>query len=160
MLPISNKQIYKSAIINASTETLWAQWTTQEGLKSFFGKDNKVELRIGGPYEIYFLMENPEGLRESEGCQILSYIPKRMLSFSWNAPPEFKDIRNSAHYTWVVIYFHPIGNAQTELTLTHLGWPDVGEPNDKDWNEVYVYFNNAWAIVLQWLANSHKTNTL
>lgn len=41
---ISNKMITKSAVLNASLAVVWEKWTTHEGLLSFFGKDNKIEL--------------------------------------------------------------------------------------------------------------------
>jgi uncharacterized protein YndB with AHSA1/START domain len=90
---ISDKQIKKTRAINEPVEKLWRRWTTHEGLKTFFGADNKIELMPGGAFEIYFLINNPVGLRGSEGCKVLSYLPYQMLSFSWNAPPQNKEIR-------------------------------------------------------------------
>ncbi|MCZ2101411.1 MAG: hypothetical protein LC107_07740 [Chitinophagales bacterium] len=39
------------------------------------------------------------------------FLPKQMLAFSWNAPPLFAAVRESAYETWVVVdfeeYNHP-----------------------------------------------------
>jgi uncharacterized protein YndB with AHSA1/START domain len=148
---ITDKKIAKGIKITISAEEAFGLWTTHEGLLTFFGKDNKIELRPGGAFEIYFLMENPYGSRGSEGCKILSYLPGKMLSFSWNAPPSFPQIRKSSYKTWVVIEFNGISTNETELVLTHLGWPD-----DPAWNPVYDYFDRAWALVLEWFENSLK----
>lgn len=146
---IYDKKIVKKVTVPLSADKAWDKWTTHDGLLSFFGEDNKVELYPGGSYEIYMLMDNPYGLRGSEGCSILSLLPGRMLSFSWNAPPSFPEIRNSSYKTWVVIEFTETDSQNTEITLTHMGWPD-----DISWQPVFEYFNKAWGAVLDWLVKS------
>lgn len=146
---INNKNIYKTATVNCSTKDAWKKWSTHDGLKTFFGADNKIELQIGGAFEIYFLMDNPYGLRGSETCKIISYLPEKMLSFSWNAPPNFEYVRNHEHKTHVVILFHAIDGEHTKIEINHLGWID-----DEQFDKVYDYFNNAWQIVI---ANFEKS---
>lgn len=149
-MKMSEKQIVKLKSVNQSLDTIWWQWTTHEGLKTFFGNDNKIELFPGGAFEIYFLPDAPIGQKGSEGCKILSFLPKKYFSFSWNAPPKFDEVRNSLYKTWVVVEFMPISENQTLVKLTHLGWPD-----DEKWMPVFNYFDNAWDIVLN---NLEKTN--
>ena len=38
-------------------------------------------------YELHFLEDAPEGRRGSESCRVLAFVPERLLSFTWNAPP-------------------------------------------------------------------------
>lgn len=151
MKQINDKIIIKTKTVNCPIDTVWWKWTTHEGLLTFFGPDNKIKLKLGGAYEIYFLLDNPKGLQGGEGCKIISYLPKKMLSFTWNAPPEHPEIRNHNHKTWVVINFNSISGKQTEVELNHLGWLD-GEK----WDEVYNYFDSAWDTVLKWLEESCK----
>lgn len=141
--------LHKSRLINATTDKVWQKWTTSEGLKSFIGVDNLVELVPGGPFEIYFLMDNPPGSRGGEGNQVLSFLPEKMLSFTWNAPPSIPEIRNHPHKTWVVVQLEGLATDQTQVTLDHLGWLD----GDK-WGEAYAYFERAWDIVLDALEQS------
>lgn len=143
-MELTDKKIRKTITIHASAEEAWKSWTTHDGLKQFFGMENDVELRIGGKFEIYFLMDNPVGLRGSEGCRVLSYLPYEMLSFSWNAPPTYKEVRESEYKAWVVVTFREIAGHETEVTINHLGWPDR-----KDWNEVFEYFDSAWDQVFR-----------
>ena len=82
-------------------------------------------------------------MRGSEGCRILSFLPKQMLSFSWNAPPEYKEVRESGYHTWVVVNLKAVSGSETEITLTHLGWP-----TDKKWEPVFDYFDKAWTTVI------------
>jgi uncharacterized protein YndB with AHSA1/START domain len=145
-----DKNLEKETIVPLSAAQVWEKWTTKEGLKSFFGEDNFIELRLNGPFEIYFLMDNPYGLRGSEGCRILSYLPEKMLSFTWNAPPQFEEIREEKeHTTWVVIQFVLIDKKHTKVELNHFGWPGT-----KKWEAVYQYFDSAWDKVLDSLENS------
>lgn len=136
--------IIKTAIVNCRVTEAWQKWTTHEGVLTFFGADNKVELRLGGAFEIYFMMDSPQGLRGSEGCKIISYLPEKMLSFTWNAPPHFEFVRNHEHKTWVVVNFDRINENQTKVSLHHLGWLKGGE-----WDEVYDYFEKAWGFVME-----------
>lgn len=148
-MKISEKQIVKAQIINRPLSKIWWQWTTSEGLKTFFAEDNKMELRILGPFEIYFLTENSYGLKGSEGCKIISYVPERQLVFTWNAPPQYPDIRNSDYQTWVLVDFEECSANETKVTITHAGWPE-----DDNWQPVFDYFDKAWQIVLTSLVNS------
>lgn len=145
----NDRIIEKTVTVNSSTDTVWWKWTTHEGLLTFFGADNKVNLEIGGEYEIYFLLDNPIGERGGEGNKVLSYIPKKMLSFTWNAPPQYPEIRNHKHKTWVVVEFNPISKDKTQVKISHLGWL-TGEK----WDTVYNYFDEAWGTVLDWLEES------
>jgi uncharacterized protein YndB with AHSA1/START domain len=143
-MKVSDKAIVKVTVANCSLDTAWWKWTTHEGLLTFFGSDNKIELTEGGCFEIYFLMDNPAGFRGSEGCKILAYTPKEMFSFTWNAPPEFKEVRESSYFTAVIVNFRTVTVKQTEILLRHIGWPE-----DKKWNPVFKYFDNAWDTVLK-----------
>ena len=71
----SNKILRKEMTIPATLEEVWDAWTTTEGVKTFFSSEAKVELAIGGPFEIYFLLDAAYGSKGSEGCRVLSYLP-------------------------------------------------------------------------------------
>lgn len=140
------RMIYKEAAIAASLRDVWDAWTTRRGVQSFFAPDARVDLAVGGPYEILFDPDAPAGSRGSEGCKVLSFLPDRMLSFDWNAPPQYPRIRNER--TWVVVQLTPGPVGSTRVELTHLGWRE-----GDDWNQVFHYFQRAWDIVLGRLAH-------
>ena len=135
--------IIKERTINKSPEYIYQLWTTSDGLNNFFSVENDIEIIPNGKYEIYFTKESPIGLRGSEGCKVLSFIPNRMFSFTWNTPPSLLDLRNSGYYTWVVITFDEIEVNKTLVKLYNLGYP-----LDKKWNRGYQYFEKAWDIVM------------
>jgi len=148
---MSKQIIEKEIIIEASLEEVWDRWTTEKGIRTFFAQDCEVELQLDGKYEMYFLKDAEPGQRGSEGCKILSFIPYEMFSFSWNAPPQFPDIRNGDIQTYVVLNFEKIEPHKTKVHLRHLGWQE-----GKAWDEVFAYFDNAWSKVLTWLAESFE----
>ena len=148
---IVDKKIYKEVLVETNREAVWERWTTKEGIQSFFAPNCKVELRLGGPFEMYFIADAEPGGQGSEGCKFLSYLPNEMLSFTWNAPPNFPEIRNSDQYTWVILQFEKMTATSTKVKLSHLGWR-TGE----QWQDVYDYFDAAWERVLENLIRSFK----
>lgn len=135
-----------SSTVNAPRSDVYKQFTTSEGWKKFMGGETAIDLRIGGPWEIYF---NPETKIGSNGCQVLSYVPNEMVSFSWNTPPKFAEER--AKRTWVVVTFTDAGEGKTAVRLRHLGFTPEGK-----WPEIKAYFTNAWPNVLKALSDSFQ----
>ncbi len=133
--------IVKKVRVQGPLSEVWTCWTTNEGVRTFFAPDSNVELKIGGPYEIFFLPDAPEGQKGSDGMRVLSFLPERMLSFEWNNPPSLPEVRGER--TWVVVCFEPKGANTTEVTIAHLGWEE-GE----QWQKAFEYFVRAWDVVL------------
>lgn len=135
------RSFVKEATIKVPVEVLYTAWTDRAVVPKAYDPSRpeikaNIELAIGGPYEWLW-----DGVTGSNGCQILSYIPNRMVSFSWNAPPNQPESR--ALRTWVVVEFAPTGTGATHLTLTHLGFGTAPH-----WDETFEYFSNAWPYVL------------
>jgi len=148
-----DRVIVESRVVEAGVAEAWDRWTTKEGLESFFGEECRIELRPGGPFEIFFSTEAPEGRRGSEGCTVLSYLPERILSFSWNAPPSFPEVREGDRHTIVVVEFTPLGRERTSVTIRHHGWPDEATTTGQ-WDGVFEYFTEAWPYVMDAYAAS------
>ncbi len=140
-IPVSGgRKIVKDTVVAAPVAEVYRLWTTKEGLEEFFAAQAKVQLTVGGPYEILFSLDAPVGERGSEGCRVLSYLENKFVSFTWNAPPKFGEMRKK--HTYVVVEFEPIDAGQTRVRLTHQGWGEGPK-----WDEVYNYFDNAWGYV-------------
>lgn len=150
---VSERAIEVEAWVPALPERAWALWTSSEGLAEWWLPRTRVELRPGGFYELYFMDDAPSGSQGSEGCRVLSFLPGRMLSFSWNAPPHLD--RTRSRRTWVVVDFLP-ERGGTRLRLTHLGWPASEWETEPQWAETFAYFERAWAMVRD-LFVSHLT---
>jgi uncharacterized protein YndB with AHSA1/START domain/predicted enzyme related to lactoylglutathione lyase len=141
---VSSRVIVKEARVRATPEDAWSRWTSSEGMARWWAKDTRIELRPGGFFELYFLAEATRGSKGSEGCRVLSYLPGRMLSFTWNAPPHLPTTRERR--TWVVVEFAPEGDG-TRVRLSHLGWPEQGW-DLAEWQATYDYFDEAWGAVM------------
>ena len=88
------------------------------------------------------------GERGADGMMLLAVQDKKMISFTWNAPPSLPVARKQR--TVVIVRFAPRGDALTEVTLTHLGWGEADENNKADeWGKAYDYFTRAWPNVLK-----------
>jgi uncharacterized protein YndB with AHSA1/START domain len=137
----SGRILVKETLVPATLDEVWNAWTTTEGVKTFFSSQAMVELAVGGAYEIHFLLDAPPGSKGSEDCQVLSYLPKEMLSFSWSAPPEFGELREKR--TIVVLRFEELEPGKVKVILSQHGW-GKGE----EWEKLYDYFEKAWSYVL------------
>lgn len=140
------RSLSKEVNVAAAAAPVWAAWTSNDGIASWWGPaESNIELRIGGPFEILFSLEPPEGQRGSEGCRILAYVPGESLSFTWNAPPHLP--LRSAN-TWVVLTFTATGPNETAVRLVHTGFLQ-----GSDWDGYMAYFDEAWDYVLGLLQN-------
>lgn len=45
----TERVIRAEVIVPASLNVVWDAWTTEAGIKTFFGRDCRVELRVDGP---------------------------------------------------------------------------------------------------------------
>jgi uncharacterized protein YndB with AHSA1/START domain len=139
---MEEKIVRKEAYIPATREELWHAWTTTEGVTSFFAPRAKIELAVGGEYECYFNDSKPAGLQGSEGCKVLAFWPMDYITFSWNAPSEFGELRD--HHTKVVVEIDRHNETHYRMLLTHMGFG-----SGEDWDKVVAYFEEVWPIVLQ-----------
>lgn len=135
----------KQVTVSAPLDAVWEAWTTTAGIETFFAPKARVELRLGGPYEVYFAVDAPRGSQGSEDCRVLSYLPKEMLAFEWNAPPDFGDLRRKRTQVMVTLVENEPG--RVIVTLAQSGWGKGAE-----WNRLYAYFDRAWGNVLENLA--------
>ena len=146
--PDVERTIGLEIVLNASVERVWRAWTTRDGIKSFFAPDCDIDFRVLGKYDILFAPSSPLGFRGAEGNLILAIQKERMLSFTWDAPPNFPEIRKQR--TSVVIRFVRLDQNKTKLVFRQSGWGE-GE----DWNKAHDYFVAAWGeTVLPFLKHS------
>ncbi len=143
----AGRRIEVNTLVEASRADVWRAWTTGEGWKEFCGAEAKIELRPGGAYEVYFKPDAPEGSRGSEGCEVLSYEPGRMVSFSWGAPPTMPRLRE-ARGQIVVVTLLDEGTNRTRVRLTHHHWPENGGEL-QEIGAAQAYFEKAWPSVLE-----------
>jgi uncharacterized protein YndB with AHSA1/START domain len=139
----SNRSIEKEVIVETPLSEVWKAWTTNEGAQTFFSPRTNIDARLGAPYEIYFKSDEPYGKQGSEGCRVHSIVPMKLLAFTWNAPPQFRTIRETQLHTIVYLRFEELAPHKTAVHFSQQGWGDGVE-----WDQVFNYFEEAWDIVL------------
>lgn len=140
-MEFSDPCIVVEALVDASRKEVWNAWTTEDGAQSFFAPGCRIDLRVGGAYEMLFDLAAKPGEQGGEGMIITAIQPERMLSFTWNAPPHLAQVRDQM--THVVVRFQQQGADQTLVRLTHTGWGEGGQ-----WDEALDYFRRAWAEIV------------
>jgi uncharacterized protein YndB with AHSA1/START domain len=138
----NEKAISEKITVKANVDDVWKAWTTNDGIRSFFAPDAKVEPRPGGAFQIYMNPLAEPGFKGADDMVVLAVQEKRLLSFTWNAPPSLPEARKQR--TVVIVRFVARGDALTDVTLYHAGWGEGGE-----WDKTYDYFVKAWPSVLK-----------
>jgi uncharacterized protein YndB with AHSA1/START domain len=138
------RQVRVAVTVPARVEQVWALWTTNEGVRSFFAPGSNIDLRVDGMYEIFFDPSAPTGQKGADGMRLLVVEPNHRLAFTWNAPREMAHVR--AQRTLVTVDMIPVHNDSTRVVLRHTGWGTGPE-----WDAALEHFDVAWnAYVLPW----------
>ena len=141
-VPVQERAIDEKITVKASVEEVWRAWTTSEGIKTFFAPDAEVELRVDGPFQIYMNPFAAPGLKGADGMRVIGFQDKKMLSFTWNAPPSLPEARKQR--TVVIVRMVARGEALTDVSIHHVGWGEGSE-----WDKAFEYFAKAWPNVLK-----------
>ena len=139
------RNINETITVKAGIADVWTAWTTTEGIKSFFAPDANVEARVGGPFQIFMDPFAPAGMKGADDMVFLAVQDKKMISFTWNAPPSLPEARKQR--TVVIVRFAPRGELLTDVTLNHVGWGEAAA--DNEWGKAYNYFARVWPNVLK-----------
>ena len=152
VLPVfaQERAINEKITVKANVDDVWKAWTTTEGIKTFFAPDAKVELRVDGPFQIYINPFGEPGMKGADDMKIIGFQDKKMLSFTWNAPPSLPEARKQRSV--VIVRFISRGDALTDVTLHHVGWGEGGE-----WDKAFDYFSKSWPNVLKNLQKRFDT---
>ena len=132
------RQISVEVTVAATPEEVWRLWTTNDGVRSFFAPDSRVEPWVDGAYEIYFNPTAAPGAKGADGMRVLAFEPNRRLAFTWNAPPSMPEVR--AQRTVVTVEIAPLDAERTRVRLRHWGWGSGPE-----WDRAIEYFEDAWS---------------
>ena len=142
-----SRTISYSADVPVTIEQAWQYWTDPTAITEWFSPSIAVDVRPGGPYEIYFDPTAPMGGKGCEGCTVMAVNPPHLLSFSWNLPPAeaTMELREQGQMTSVQIRFEELDDSLTRVTLINTGY-GTGEA----WDAGVEYFRQAWKFVMSW----------
>ena len=109
-------------VFPAPAERIYAAWTNPEMLRQWFCPDSEmivpvaeVDAQAGGNYRI--VMQNKDGGTHSPSGTYEEVVPNKRLVFSWKWA-------DSEVVTRVTIDLNEMSENETEMTLTHEGFPD------------------------------------
>lgn len=125
-------------LIEAPLDSVWMRVSTERGWEKFFAPECNLETKTFGKMDVFFAPNAPAGQRGAEDNRVIAVQPKSMISFTWDAPPQFSEIRKSR--TLVSVRLYARGKNETLVTLSQTGW-GIGA----DWDTVYNYFTGAWS---------------
>lgn len=133
--------VYSEVVVEAPVSEVWQDWTTEDGLTSFFAKEAEVDLKPGGAFRLYFAPSAPEGSRGNDTGEVLGWQTEKMLNVSWAMPPYMPEIR--PHLTVLQFEFVELSKERTQIRLFHTGFG-----RGEEWEKGHQYFQKTWPEVL------------
>lgn len=136
-------RIAHEAVLNASLDEAWAAFTTAAGLEAWMVPHADIELKVGGTMRTNF---SPKGKLGDPGTihnTILSFEPKRMLSFKVSHTPAGFPFVNAVKSMWTVVYFDALGPNRTRVRQVNLGFG-----NDEESRKMREFFETSDAEVM------------
>jgi uncharacterized protein YndB with AHSA1/START domain len=131
------KLLHLAIKVNAPIDSVWSRVATKNGMEKFFAPECIFKPEVLSLFEIHFNPGGPVGQKGAEDNRILAIQEKQMISFTWDAPPQFAALRKSR--TCVSIRLFKTSESQTLVTLSQTGWGQ-----GKEWDTLYTYFEQAW----------------
>ena len=90
-------------VVSASLETVWAAWTTSEGLRSWYAPHAEIDLRIGGLMRANYNAQGALGDSETVEREVLSFEPNKMISIRVARLPDGFSLPRTILSMWTVI---------------------------------------------------------
>src|SRR5258708_5632442 len=131
-----DNRLVHEGLMNAPLDQVWAAFTTKEGLESWMASHAEIELKIGGTMKTQY---DPKGtIDDAKAIEntILSYEPKRMLSFKVTKAPQGFPFPNAIKNMWTVVYFEAQGEKATRVREVSMGFG-----NDDESKKMREFFN-------------------
>jgi len=114
--------IVTEGVVNAPIDEVWKAWTTREGMESWMVGKTDFELTVGTIWHTSYDKKSSLDDESTIHQQLLAYDPLRMLAIRTVKPPKGFPFPNAIGNTWTVVYFEPLGPAQTRVTAKMLGY--------------------------------------
>ncbi len=151
--PAAERAIDKQVVVEAPIAEVWKNWTTREGIESFFAPEAVVDARVGGAFFIHIDPLARPGNKGADDMRFMALQEPTMLSFDWNAPPSLPQARQQR--TFVVVRLTSLEPGKTRVDLHHTGWGSGGE-----WDKSFAYFDTSWGNVLANLQKRFKAGPM
>jgi uncharacterized protein YndB with AHSA1/START domain len=131
------KRLDMTVTVPATLDQVWDAFTTRAGMTAWLAPYAKVDLAVGGIWQVSFTADGA-----AAGGNVLLYQPKSLLAVSAMAPAEFPTVRRDR--TTAVFLFDPAGPNATTVRLAQTGW----KPGD-EWDKAFDYLATGNAQLLE-----------
>lgn len=148
--------IVAEGIVEAPLDTVWAAWSTSEGLRGWLAPHAEIDLRVGGLMRTNYDPAGVLGDRHTIENEVLSFEPGRMLSIRVARAPNDFPFANAIRHMWTVLYLDEAGPGRTRLRVVSLGFRP-----DEESQRMRAFFDRGNTATLQALqrrfpAKSHQ----
>ncbi len=138
--------IHISETLFCPRESAFAYFTEPVKLCEWLCENAVVELWLGGKYELYWDLDNPEQ-NSTIGCRITCLQKNELLGFDWKGPVQYAQCMNHVDpLTHVTLFLDAVSDSSCTVHLVHTGWR-----SGADWEEARAYFERVWAQALRCL---------
>ena len=114
--------VVHEGIVEAPLESVWAAFTTTDGLRAWLAPHAEIDLRVGGLMRTNYDAQGQLGDPQTIENTILSFEPGRMMSIKVSKPPANFPFANAVRQMWTVVYFDADGPARTKVREVSLGF--------------------------------------
>jgi len=124
----SVRMITHTIEVDASPMVAWDAITTRDGLSTWLGQVDSVDLRFGGAFQI--------GSGDNATFErIIAYDPQRVLMTRLDVPPALEATMGPVERTWIVTRIEAGADGRTQITRSMLGWGSGPE-----WKPARMFF--------------------
>ncbi len=122
-------------VVPVPPDSVWYAFTTVSGMTSWMVPIASIDLKTGGDLETSYNPAGKLGDPDNIHNTVLSFIPNKMFSFRIGLTAQFPEEPRKAGSLFYVILLDDLGNGQTRVEGSMLGWGDGDQ-----WDEVYKKF--------------------
>lgn len=119
--------IEMSAVVPAPVEKVWAAFTTKEGMESWAVSKADIEMKLGAVWRTRYGKDGTLGDEGTIFNELLAFDPGRMYTIRIQKPPKGFPFMKVFRDMWTVVYFDPVEDGKTKVTLRAHGFTDQEE---------------------------------
>lgn len=137
-----NKVLQLSIILPMELPAAWEYFTVDSNLVKWIAPVAHIELKPGGYIVTNYDRSKTTDDSSSIKLPILSYLDNKLIIFKVNLNSHFSvKLQQEDQYLQELIEFVPVGNGNTKIISSMLGWG-----RGKDWDDAYDFFlkGNEW----------------
>ena len=143
-LPAKDEVLQWEAVVDATLDDVWDAWTTKKGMQSWMAAVAEIELKVGGVMMTSYSANVRIGDDATIVQSILSFEPKRMISFRLIKAPADARFAQITENAWYVLYLSSVDEKHTQVRLASMGWGEGPE-----WDKAREFFKAGNAFVMK-----------